>query len=703
MKLVSPQRKKVKLKLSHPLPLPSDSVLHNLKPSAPTPSTLKSCHRSASAPLHRRGYAGAKTEEGKAALLLSERRARSGQEAAFGDHRLKKARDVVAEQAICISKLEAAVAALEEKLRMSEIQERRSQAKRTQLEWQTGVTKVKKEIGKELSVAQRELRVKEEELSGVLDCYEQEVEEISDKMTEIEKGVDAKVRKAIKETKVEEAVKAQELKRGEALAFQKTQNAEEELQQLKVYVKKLEADMKRREQQRLAIEANNNALEAQLQEQRRACAASDLTTKTVSSKLDAAYLRERDSKNSISNLEFALKTNERTSKRLLKQQLSQQRKMMQDTAKQTLEQHTSLLKKMEIQCAEAVAEVDATVEDYEGRLKKLKEDPNTILLPTRRATTSTDQKTISNTYNKQCRKLFDVLDKVGPEMLSHCLSLLKKDELKAGVKLEETYLDSDCFLKTKLMESFRKSTVVNTVDIIQSQWTANMEANCKVITGFSDEKINFWRDMHFKSYDKGTGKCTILFIEEDVKFPITPAMNAWKTILRHRKVALGLKCMDDEGTMFCLDFLVQAFKAHDDSVKEDNTLWTVDEPQQFVFSGDALQTAKGEKHNLCAIRSGLLKVGFSSALNFYPLTNAIGGDSWHELMLQLRDHVELMNKIVFSKQLCSKDGLRTLVCDLFTTGIGVSVCWCAALGQVSSGESQLITGTPLSHRVISSD
>ena len=189
-----------------------------------------------------------------------------------------------------------------------------------------------------------------------------------------------------------------------------------------------------------------------------------------------------------------------------------------------------------------------------------------------------------------------------------------------------------------------------------------------MIAQVSDEKINFWRDMHFKRFDAETGKAKKLEVEEGIHYPITKPMYLWKDVLVERKLALGLTCMSEDGTMYCTDFVVQAFKLHNDSVREANTLWTEGGEQTFVFSGDALQTAKGEKHNLCALRSGLLKNGFSSALNFYPLSNAIGGDSWFELMLQLKDHRVICNQIVFDRKLASKDGLQHLSCDIFSTG-----------------------------------
>ena len=223
------------------------------------------------------------------------------------------------------------------------------------------------------------------------------------------------------------------------------------------------------------------------------------------------------------------------------------------------------------------------------------------------------------------------------------------------------------FLKTKLIENFRKATVKQTVDKIQAHWTPELEADCKVISQVSDEKLNFYRNMHFKKFDGESCKTTKLLVEEGIAFPITPPMYTWKQVLQHRKDALGLECMDDEGMMWTVDFLVQAFKCHNDSIAEENTLWTEGQEQIFVFSGDALQTAKGEKHNLCAIRSCLLINGWSSALNFYPLSNAIGGDSWYELLWQLKDHRKLCNKIVFDRMLESKDGQKIL-CDIFATG-----------------------------------
>ena len=122
------------------------------------------------------------------------------------------------------------------------------------------------------------------------------------------------------------------------------------------------------------------------------------------------------------------------------------------------------------------------------------------------------------------------------------------------------------------MEDVRRATVKSTVAKIQSVWDDQLEANCKILTGLSDEKWTLYRDLHFKHYDTETNKSYRLFVEEGIPFPITAPLYKWKEVIAQRKKDLGLTCMDEDGTMFCCDMVIQSFRAHDDSVKENNTL-----------------------------------------------------------------------------------------------------------------------------------
>ena len=120
------------------------------------------------------------------------------------------------------------------------------------------------------------------------------------------------------------------------------------------------------------------------------------------------------------------------------------------------------------------------MEEHEKKIEKLVKDPNTIMLPARRKTHTSDKHVGNKTLKLRSEKFMSVIERVEPELLSKSLSLLRDQQLASGVTEGETYLAK--FLSTPLMEKFRKDAVVNTVKIIESHWTPTLEANCKVIT-----------------------------------------------------------------------------------------------------------------------------------------------------------------------------------------------------------------------------
>ena len=90
--------------------------------------------------------------------------------------------------------------------------------------------------------------------------------------------------------------------------------------------------------------------------------------------------------------------------------------------------------------------------------------------------------------------------------------------------------------------------------------------------------------------------------------------------------------------------------------------------QLIVFSGDGLQTARGESHTLCCVRSGLLLEGYTSAYNYYPITNAIGSDKHEYLIPALEPHKETFQLIASNKKLKLRDTGELLKVLLYCTG-----------------------------------
>ena len=60
--------------------------------------------------------------------------------------------------------------------------------------------------------------------------------------------------------------------------------------------------------------------------------------------------------------------------------------------------------------------------------------------------------------------------------------------------------------------------------------------------------------------------------------------------------------------------------------------------------------------------------GYSSAFNFYPISNAIGSDHWPELWAALDAHKEIVEQVVKEKRIMLVDTGEMISCDLFMTG-----------------------------------
>ena len=101
-----------------------------------------------------------------------------------------------------------------------------------------------------------------------------------------------------------------------------------------------------------------------------------------------------------------------------------------------------------------------------------------------------------------------------------------------------------------------------------------------------------------------------------------------------------------DGTEATIDLMQTLWHAHDASVNGNNSLWTPGSVESFIFSGDALQTANQENHNLCCVRAGNLIEGYSSAYNFYPISNNRGGDKHPNLEAVLARHLPVVRKAV---------------------------------------------------------
>ena len=194
-----------------------------------------------------------------------------------------------------------------------------------------------------------------------------------------------------------------------------------------------------------------------------------------------------------------------------------------------------------------------------------------------------------------------------------------------------------------------------------------MEADIKLITGISDVNMDFIRDYRHKDYDYPSDTYSIKTTSDGLPFPMPVSRKSWKKELIRRVEELGLKSNAD-GTLVTLDFLTTVTRLHRHSVHEKNTSWQPGQVLPLIFSGDGLQTARGESHTLCCIRSGRLIEGYTSAFNYYPISNVLGSDKWPNLNTCLDTHKSIVSQAVMEKKIRLMDNGEVLKVELFCTG-----------------------------------
>ena len=96
----------------------------------------------------------------------------------------------------------------------------------------------------------------------------------------------------------------------------------------------------------------------------------------------------------------------------------------------------------------------------------------------------------------------------------------------------------------------------------------------------------------------------------------------------------------------------------------DNSLVAPHGEEYYVFSGDALQTGKGENSCICAMRSAELKEGWSSSYNFIPVSNCLGDDHHPMLVATLGSQRSTVNEAIASKQFGEQKAQMGLTGDL---------------------------------------
>ena len=157
------------------------------------------------------------------------------------------------------------------------------------------------------------------------------------------------------------------------------------------------------------------------------------------------------------------------------------------------------------------------------------------------------------------------------------------------------------------------------IDTIELHWSPELEADIKSTCTVSDVHGDFMRDMRCKtilidgSVTKrelwpGSGKY-------DLYFPVWASRYLRIKEMKRRASLFGLDC-NEEGSISVGDVITVSVAAHKESIVKKNSLWKRGNPVEVIFSADALQTARGEKHTVAAIRDLNMRVGTTSAFQY---------------------------------------------------------------------------------------
>jgi hypothetical protein len=193
-----------------------------------------------------------------------------------------------------------------------------------------------------------------------------------------------------------------------------------------------------------------------------------------------------------------------------------------------------------------------------------------------------------------------------------------------------------------------------------------MEADIKLITSTSDVNLEFTRNTRFKTYHATSDSYSMKEVEPGIPFPISASSRQRLNEIARRAKELGITTSED-GLMSNLDLIKTITRLHQHSIRENNTTWTSGAIQHLIFSGDGLNTANGESHTLCCIRSLLLKWGYTSAHNHYPITNFLGSDKHAQLTCALETHQKKINEMIKTKK-CQLSTSEMISVEWYCTG-----------------------------------
>ena len=240
------------------------------------------------------------------------------------------------------------------------------------------------------------------------------------------------------------------------------------------------------------------------------------------------------------------------------------------------------------------------------------------------------------------------------------------------------------------MRQFTVAKVKEVIGVINEQMDPNCEADIKIIAGTSDELLEYCRDRRFKDMAPD-GKSTLKRIQVYDDMEVDSVLSCSKR-QRVKKLKERAKPFDitpnENGTIATLPILDGCARATRYAEARLNSLVQPPEPEFYLFSGDALQTGKGENSTICAVRSAELKEGWSSSYNFMPVSNCLGKDDHPDLVAALGTQRPTVNTAILSQDFNGR------AADMGVTGDLTFLLSFYGMGSVSSTYGNPWVGLP---------
>ena len=368
--------------------------------------------------------------------------------------------------------------------------------------------------------------------------------------------------------------------------------------------------------------------------------------------------------------------------------ITQKERLNQQEQKQAREQQDKDVRKAGNKSQRLEAELKQLQEDIgsqQAKLKQLQSANRNILkdyvkegraLPSWKDINTSDPKVHQALLRDRAVSLLPFLKHIGKHVTEFNTALemcspsygFKKFKPEVETKLE-VMRSEGLVLKLHELDVMKKLTVgkvKNVIEQINNQMDPDCEADVKIITGTSDELLEYGRDRRFKVLhpDGSTSnKQVLVYPDQLVDSVISCSKRQRVKKMKERAEAFNIKT-NENGTIAYVPMVEACERCTRYARGRDNSLVPPGGKEYYVFSGDALQTGKGENSTICAVRSAELKYGWSSSYNFQPVSNCLGKDDHATQAVVFAPQRDTVNKAIFAQQFGKHKAQMGLTGDL---------------------------------------